>query len=270
MDKTKIAHRAVNILGFQLLSSSQDRLLEKLKIHLSQKNDPLIIFTPNAEQLVQAQSNPNFCRYLKQSDLLLPDGISLASKVLAIFNKTQPLAARIAGVDLAFELINLSQEKAHSVLVVGGRNYQEFAKDSQVTTKADQNCWQLADNLFWTPAYEHYSTRTKPEEESLINCITSLQPQIILVALGAPHQEEWILEHRQLLKNSGCLIALTVGGAIDMILGKLTRAPLWMRRFGLEWLYRLIQEPWRWKRQTRLIKFAWLVMRQVFTGYQLP
>jgi len=88
--------------------------------------------------------------------------------------------------------------------------------------------------------------------------------------LGAPHQEEWILEHRQLLKNSGCLIALTVGGAIDMILGKLTRAPLWMRRFGLEWLYRLIQEPWRWKRQTRLIKFAWLVMRQVFTGYQLP
>lgn len=271
MNKSKIAHRAVNILGFQLFSKDKESLLEKLKIHLSQKNSPLVIFTPNAEQLAQASSNPNFNRQLKQANLLIPDGVGLvmASNLLSFVGKSSPIKERITGVDLMQELLHVAMTSHYKILLLGGRGYQKLADDPQQV--AGCSCWQLQDSLYWTQGYDNYSSSPSAEEEQLVDkCISIVQPDIVLVALGAPSQEKWILNHLQQLANAQVKVAMSVGGAADMILGKLKRAPGWMRKLGLEWLYRLFQEPWRWRRQTRLIKFAWLVMRQVFTGYQLP
>jgi N-acetylglucosaminyldiphosphoundecaprenol N-acetyl-beta-D-mannosaminyltransferase len=271
MNKSKIAHRTVNILGFQLFSKDKESLLEKLKIHLSRKNSPLVIFTPNAEQLVQASSNPNFSRQLKQANLLIPDGVGLiyASKLLSLVKRSAPIKERITGVDLMQELLLLAKTSDRSILLLGGRGYDTLVDDPKQV--ASCSCWQLQENLYWTEGYDNYSSNPSAEERQLVSkCIATLQPDIVLVALGAPHQEKWVNDNIELCREAQVKIVMSVGGAADMILGKLKRAPVWARKLGLEWLYRLFQEPWRWRRQTRLIKFIWLVLRQVFTGYQLP
>ena len=82
---------------------------------------------------------------------------------------------------------------------------------------------------------------------------------ILFVALGAPKQEEWI--HENLPKiDVGC--AMGVGGAFDYVAGQVPRAPKWMRKMGMEWSYRLVRQPWRWRRQTKLIEFVGLVLKE--------
>lgn len=270
MKKVKKVHRAVNLLGFELFGSLKAHLLEKIKESLSQENDPFIVFTPNAEQMVQASNNPNFSRYLKQSQVLLPDGASLivASRLLSLFDKSGSIKERIAGIDVTQDLLKIADDKNLAVLIVGGRNYQQLVVKAKLIDPAN-GFWQLDKHLFWTPSYQKYSQATDREEKQLKTIFQKLKPAIVLVALGAPSQEEWILQHQQLLKQSGAKIVMAIGGTMDIILGRLNRAPFIMRQLGLEWFFRLIQEPWRWKRQLRLIKFWWLILLQILCNKEL-
>jgi len=100
----------------------------------------------------------------------------------------------------------------------------------------------------------------KPQDEPrIIAEINNLQPDTVLVALGAGRQELWIAEHQKRLKTR---ILIGVGGAIDVISGVKRRAPLFWRKHRLEWLYRLIREPWRFKRQLNLLRFWWAIRRE--------
>ena len=266
MTKKKIEHGTKKIFGLNLLSSSSKELLKSLETAVNSKNNLILIFTPNAEQVVQMLANPNFKRHLLQADLLLPDGISLviASFFLSIVKKSQMLKQRIAGVDIARQLLDLSQETSKKVLIVGGREYHLQVASSELIDEASQ-LYQLQNQLYWTPGYQDYSQPSNQEEKALITNIQKLQPTIVLVAFGAPCQEEWVVLHRDLLNKAGVKIALTVGGSFDLIFGRLKRAPAWMRMIGLEWLFRLIQEPWRWRRQLRLFEFWWLFFtRELF------
>ena len=96
-------------------------------------------------------------------------------------------------------------------------------------------------------------------QEKYPGLTTSKNPGIIFVALGAPKQESYIEEAAKTTKG---VVYMAVGGSFDIISGRLRRAPVWMRKLGLEWLWRLILEPWRIKRQLSLIKFVWLVWRE--------
>ncbi len=248
-------HKAANILGFQLFSKRKSDLLKKIQIHLSSKSDCLVIFTPNAEQLAQTEQNPKFYRYLQQADILIPDGISLvwSSRLLSLRGKSQPIVERIAGVDLTQDLLRLAKKQKLRCLVIGGEGYQNLLPASK---QVKNNFWQLRPDLFWTPGYKNIQQSTKKEEQGLEFGVKQLKPDIVFAAFGAPWQEEWIIEHLRFLNSQNVKLAMSVGGAFDLVLGKLKRAPGWMRSLGLEWLYRLIQEPWRWKRQLRLVKFV--------------
>ena len=271
MTSTKKEQRTVNILGFSMFGSDFACLLKKIKLQLTQKKEPEIIFTPNAEQLVQAAQNPNFSRYLQQADLLLPDGMSVvwASRLLALFGRSRPILQRVTGIDLAWELLELARQQKFQVLVIGGEGYHQLAVSGKKSSKYSR-LWHLSDNLLWTPGFQDRTQPTRPEQANLAKILQNLQPAVVLVALGAPYQEKWLSEQRQLLNSAQVKLALSVGGAMDVILGKLNRAPLPMRRLGLEWLYRLVQEPWRWRRQLRLLQFGWLILKQLTTGYQVP
>lgn len=270
MTSTKKEQRTVNILGFNLFGSDFASLLKTIKHQLTQKDESKIIFTPNAEQLVQAAQNPNFSRYLQQADLLLPDGMSLvwASWLLALFGRSRPIFKRLTGVDLAQKLLELARQQQFQVLVIGGEGYHQLVVPGKKSSKHCQ-LYHLSDNLLWTPGFQDRTQPTKPEQDNLAKILQNLQPTVVLVALGAPYQEKWLSEHRQLLNSAQVKLALSVGGAMDILLGRLNRAPVLMRWLGLEWLYRLVQEPWRWRRQLRLFKFGWLVLKQLTTGYQV-
>ncbi len=299
-------HSIANILGFSFFSKQKFQLLTEIENCLTNSDSTKIIFTPNAEQIVQARQNPKLSRYLQQADWLIPDGISLvwSSRLLSMLGRSKIIQQRISGIDLAQDLLNISRQQQLPILLVGGRDYQQLIVNSKERSAVKQSqaaeqqsavdreprqntiqpsqqeeaklplqqkdeLWQLADNLFWTPGYRQITQPQEKEEQRLRQQLLNLKPAIVLAAFGAPEQEEWAIEHLPLLNQAEVKLVMSVGGAFDVIFNQLQRAPVWMRKSGLEWLFRLLQEPWRWKRQTRLIKFVSLVIQQAVKGENL-
>ena len=100
--------------------------------------------------------------------------------------------------------------------------------------------------------------RDLEDEADIAARIRSSEANVLLVAYGAPKQDKWIARN---LERTGVAVAMGIGGSLDFIVGTQQRAPRWMQRVGLEWLYRLMREPWRWRRQLALPKFVWAVLR---------
>jgi len=261
------------IFGLQVFSRSKLQLLNEISQRLFNLSKITYIFTPNPEQIVQSQEDSQFLSILNQADYLIPDGIGLiyASKVLSWFGKAQALQERITGVDLVEDLLEVSKKMLTSsgtksqtqdnnrnlnVMLVGGQNY-----DRELVSKYGQR-HRL--NFSWLPGYSNIRQKTQKQEQALIQAIKKLKPAIVFVAFGAPDQEQWAIEHKQLLQESKVKLVMVIGGGFDLILGKIKRAPTWMKKLGFEWIFRLVQEPWRWKRQLRLVKFVGLVFRELF------
>ena len=103
---------------------------------------------------------------------------------------------------------------------------------------------------------------TKAEEERIFSIVADYKPQIIFSAFGSPAQELWFYRHKEQLNG---IICMGVGGGFDFVTGTVPRAPWLLRQAGMEWLFRLIIQPWRIKRQLRLVEFVYLVLKQKFT-----
>ena len=252
------------------------------QIRIAKNNQICLIATPNPEQIVLAKRNRSFKSLLQQFDWLLPDGIGLvwASRWLKWRRKLNvALKERITGVDLVAWLLTEAKKYKLKTLVIGGRDYndeslrangQKFifkniaAKETKlaVSLKTDQlhlvNAKEAV--VYWTSAYRNKYKPTLREEADLAAAIRLLRPSIILVALGAPEQENWLIRHKQLLETNDGLIAICSGGALDMLSGQIKRAPIWLQKLGLEWFWRLVMEPWRWRRQLKLVEFVKMVM----------
>jgi len=239
------------ILGLNLFGKSRQELLVTLVEHLKSGKKPLIIFTPNPEHVIQGQESPDFAQLLNQADILLPDGMGLvwASRFLAFKNPSAAavLTERIPGVDVVADLLRTTQKNHQKVLLLGGREYQS-----------------LPPQLEWETGYQDITHPTPAEEVKVKRILSHLKPTLVLVAYGAPWQEKWVIEHRQLLADNQVKMVMVVGGAFDFLLGKVSRAPQWLQDVGLEWAYRLYQEPWRWRRQLRLLKFVALTVKEFF------
>ncbi len=209
------------------------------RLHHSEEKLPTIVLTPNAEQVVISQKDKNFRFLLQQATYNIPDGafIVLASHFLA----SAPLPERIAGVDVVAHLLKKSDHR--KMMIIGGRSYKNT-------------------DIPWLEGYKNILQPTAAEEEKIISEIEKLRPEIIFVAFGAPNQEKFIFDHYGVFAQQHVKIAMVVGGSFDLLFGKMQRAPIWMQRSGLEWLFRLFQEPWRWKRQLRLFAFAWLLFKE--------
>jgi N-acetylglucosaminyldiphosphoundecaprenol N-acetyl-beta-D-mannosaminyltransferase len=125
---------------------------------------------------------------------------------------------------------------------------------------ADQVAERLAAQSPSLQVVGTYSGSPDPaEEDALIARINAAAPDILFVAYGSPAQEKWLARNLPRLRVK---VAMGVGGAFDFVAGITPRAPLWMRRAGLEWLHRLIKQPWRWRRMLRLPRFVWAVLRR--------
>lgn len=224
----------------QLLSLITEWLKSDEKLHL--------VMTPNPEQIIQSRENKLFLQTLQSADLLLPDGVGLviASRILG-----QPIKEKISGVWLVEKLLNHAAQKDLKILLIGGRNYAQDDFFHYQQTK-----------IHWTTGFDDVSQPTKEEQEQLKVLIGRLKPDLVFVAFGAPHQEFWLAQNRDLLEENGVKIGMVVGGSFDFFLNKVRRAPKIIRKLGLEWLFRLVIQPWRWRRQLRLIKFSSLVLKK--------
>jgi len=238
----------LNVFGRRrsgLLSIFEKWLNEAKELH--------VVYTPNPEQIIQSRGNHKFKQALKKADLLLPDGVGLvwASNFLALFGKAKPLSERIAGVDVVADLLELARQRDLEVLVIGGRDYSPADYFAYKGTKVS-----------WTAGYKSALEPTTKEKKQLEENIARIKPDLVFVAFGAPTQELWIEKNRTLLTKNKVVIAMAVGGSFDYLLNKVPRAPYWFRKLGLEWLFRLMVEPWRLKRQLRLILFIILTIKK--------
>lgn len=262
-------YKSTNFLGHEIVITPRDELLKNIISQVESKKKLKIVFTPNPEQLVYAKSHSAFANILGKADILIPDGIGIVigSWILSAFGKGERVPQRISGVDLVTQLLQVWQDK--KILVVGGRDYDnlEFGnwKAVSLNRAIGQKQGKKRHSLFWHEGFLNASVPTKLEKNNLLSEIKKLQPDVIFVALGAPNQEKWVVENKEVLEEAGVSLVMVVGGAFDMILGKVARAPKWIQRIGLEWFFRLYKEPWRWRRQLNLLAFIKMVVQAVIT-----
>ena len=196
------------------------------------------VCTPNPEIVMAARRDPEVMAAVNGADLVLADGVGV---VWAAKRFGTPLPERVAGIDLLFALL---ARMSGSAYVLGGR--------PGVAEKAAESIAAAYPNVTVVGAHDGYFT----DELALTAELGETQPDLLLVCLGAPKQELWMAAHRDL--PVGLMIGL--GGAVDVLAGAAERAPLRWRERGLEWLYRLLRQPWRLKRQRSLVGFALAVI----------
>lgn len=232
----------MNILGVRVHTLEIDQVIARIEEYLA-SGQPHHLVTVNPEFLVQAQALPEFKAVLNQADLAVADGVGLVWAARMLGYGSLP---RVPGVDL---IEGLAALRRYRVFLLGG--WPGVAEAAAAVLLERHPGLVIAGAYAGSPARE--------EEKAIIARVRSATPDVLLVAYGAPDQDLWI--HRN-LHALGVPLAAGVGGSFDFISGRVARAPGWMRRVGLEWLFRLITQPWRWRRMLRLPVFAWLVLQQ--------
>lgn len=237
-----------NILGVGITNATKKEILEYVIKSLENFKKKLFLVTPNPEFLVLANKNLEFKNILNRAELASADGVGvlLASKILG-----KQLKERFAGVDLVESLCKEIVRKPITVGFLGGR--------SGVAEKTVECLQKKYPGLKVVFASEEWSNDNSGRLSHVAEAPSINNIDILFVAFGAPKQEFWINDN---LGKIPVKIAIGVGGAFDYISGRVKRAPVWVQKIGLEWLYRLISEPWRIKRQLSLLKFIWLVFRE--------
>lgn len=202
------------------------------------------IATVNPEYLMAARRDTAFRAVLQRADLCLPDGVgvTLAARYLG-----RPLRERVAGVDLVQAIAARAVQAGWRLYLLGAA--PGVAKRAAEALRRQSPGLQICGTFAGSPSPN--------EEVEIANRIARTEPDILLVAYGAPAQDLWIARN---LARTGAAVGIGVGGAFDYIAGVVPRAPGWMRRIGFEWLYRLMHQPWRWRRQLALPHYALLVL----------
>ncbi|HHX42606.1 MAG TPA: WecB/TagA/CpsF family glycosyltransferase [Chloroflexi bacterium] len=237
--------RVVDILGICIDDVTMAETLAAIEAYIAE-GGPHQITTVNPEFVVEAQRNAPFRVVLEGCDLALPDGIGLlwAARVLG-----QSLRERVAGSDLVPAVARLSARRGYRLYLLGAA--------PGVAERAAENLVRDCPGLQIAGTYA--GSPSPCEEDDIVARIVAADPDVLFVAYGAPRQDLWIYRN---LHRLGVPVCMGVGGTFDFIAGVAVRAPLWMRRMGLEWLHRLWRQPWRWRRMLALPRFVALVAAQ--------
>lgn len=202
--------------------------------------------TPNPEIVLAAGENPVLRDAILSADLILPDGVGLiwASKILGM-----PIHHRLPGIDFASKMLEETAERAGSVYLLGAR--------PGLAQRAGENLSLCFPGLRIAGAHHGYFSAA--EEESLLEEIRQSSAELLFVCLGSPRQELWMKKYCAELPG---VLMIGLGGALDVYSGRIRRAPSLWRRLGLEWLFRLLQEPKRITRMIRLPGILWAAMKE--------
>ena len=193
---------------------------------------PRQICTANPEFVMTAQRDAVFRRVLNEADLVLPDGVGL---LWAARRQGRVLPERVAGSDLIYRLAELAARHGWRVFYLGAA--EGVAAEAAARLQARYPGLVVAGTFAGSPRAE--------DEPEIVGKVRAARPDVLLVAYGAPAQDKWISRNKAAL---GVPVSLGVGGAFDFVAGVAVRAPRWVQRLGLEWLHRLIRQPWRLRR----------------------
>lgn len=241
----------ISILGVNIDKLTLKDAEERVESFLN-SNNINTIYTPNTEIVMKAKKDDSLKKILNNGDLVIPDGIGLvyASKI-----KKKALPERVTGFDLSIKILDMANKKGCSLFLVGGK--------PGIADMAVENIKKQYPNINIVGSHHgyfkgtHLGYKEHEEEAKVLNKIKESKPDIIFVGFGAPRSEKWIHENKDKLN---CKVIIGNGGTIDILAGTVKRAPEVYQKLGLEWLYRLIKDPKRIKRQMVLPLFALIVL----------
>jgi len=240
----------VNILNTNIANQSMSQIVMIIDNSIKLKKQ-IHLTGVNASKLVDMAKDNILKNSVDQSDIIIPDGQSVvwASKILH-----QPLRERIAGIDLMANVVELAYKNNYRIFLFG-------AKEEIVKGVVEKYSKQYSESIIAGYRNGYF---TSEDEKSIVQQIKESKADILFVAMTSPKQEVFLNNYKKELKNISYLTE--VGGSFDVIAGKVSRAPKWMQKNGLEWFYRFLQEPKRmWKRYlVSNSKFIYLVFKAKF------
>jgi N-acetylglucosaminyldiphosphoundecaprenol N-acetyl-beta-D-mannosaminyltransferase len=200
----------------------------------------------NPEKLYAANKDSELREILNRPEVGICDGIGAAIAVRWLYGREIP---RVTGVALFFELIEMAARKGRRVFLLGG-------SAEVIEAAAKKLCCDHPDLVVAGRHHGYFE-----DSHEVVDLINAANADIVFVAMGSPKQELWISEHRDQISAP---IFMGIGGTLDVVSGRVKWAPALFRKTGTEWLYRLISEPKRWRRQLVLPKFLLLLLKQKF------
>jgi N-acetylglucosaminyldiphosphoundecaprenol N-acetyl-beta-D-mannosaminyltransferase len=229
----------IDILGVKVDPVTMSQAVAQVQDYMDEKKNVLIA-TANAEMIMRATHDKELQAILNDAALVVPDG---AGTVWAAHHLGHDMPERVAGFDLAQELMRIAPQRKRRVFF--------FGSAPGVAEKAKAK----AEELY--PGIEIVGVRngffTEKDEPEIIAQIKEAKPDLLLAALGVPKQEKWLYKHKEEL---GVPVSIGVGGTLDVMAGVMKRAPLWMQKAKLEWLFRGMLQPKRAGRLMALPKFV--------------
>jgi N-acetylglucosaminyldiphosphoundecaprenol N-acetyl-beta-D-mannosaminyltransferase len=234
---------SLHVLGVRVDDVTADETLTLVERFIAERT-PRQICTVNPEFVMRAQQDELFRNVLRNAAVCIPDGIGL---LWAARRLGHPLRERVAGSDLVGQIAARAAQLDWRLYFLGAA--PGVADQAATILQAHYPGLVIAGTFSGSPV--------PVEEDDIVERIRTARPDVLLVAFGAPAQDVWIARNQPRLNVP---VAMGVGGSLDFIAGVAQRAPAWVQRAGLEWLYRLIREPWRWRRQMALPRFVWRVL----------
>lgn len=238
-------HAPARLLGFTIDTIPLEPLAKGLLRWLEQADAPLHIVTINPEIMERALGEPELLRLIQSAEVIVPDGVGIKWAVKQLSGRQ---IATVPGIDLAYRLLELSTQRGWEIFLLGG--------SPGVAAKASERLSARIRGLkvIGTEHGYHQDSQTDPKGETrVVNALIALQPDLLLVGMGSPKQEAFIVKLKQHLPKT---IMIGVGGSLDVWAGTVARAPKWMSDLHLEWLYRMIRQPARFRRFPMLLSFA--------------
>ncbi len=223
----------MEISGVRIDNLEKKEILEKIESFLA-RNKFSQIATVNPEFILQAQKDEEFKNILNGCDLNVADGVGIK---FAFWRYGQKLKTRIAGIDLMMEILKIADDRGLGVYLAANKNgLSSWEETASIIKKKYQNIGIGGINIDFNIPYEIQNFNPPAGGQNSENY------EVILCSFGAPFQEKFLhsLKSRE---NGNIKLAMGVGGSFDYLTGKIKRAPAWMRKIGLEWLFRLILEP---------------------------
>ena len=240
----------VEILGVQIDPVTYPGVMARISDWLKTDRQYQVV-TINPEFIMASQSDPEFKDILNHAALRVPDGIGL---LWASNLGGKPIKNRVTGTDLVEKLVEVGEKANWRFFFLGGKEGSG--------EKASKLLKIRYPNLAIAGSFEGDGS-ISGDSQTVAAVKKAGAIDLLLVAYGHPKQEKWLKRN---LGKTNAKVGIGVGGAFDFLSGKSKRAPEWVRQSGFEWLYRLVREPWRFRRQLALPKFAYLILKERFSS----
>jgi N-acetylglucosaminyldiphosphoundecaprenol N-acetyl-beta-D-mannosaminyltransferase len=237
----------VNILGIPFINTDQQSFVNTLTNHVESK-DKVFVITANPEIVMKAQEDSSFMALTQEATYVTADGIGVVKAAQLL---DTPLPGRVTGYDTMIGLLEKANERSYKIFLLGAKE--------DTLKKACENINKDYPNVQIVGKQDGYFDW---ETNDIADRIQVASPDMVFVALGVPRQEKWISENIDSF-SSGIFIG--VGGSFDVIAGTVERAPEMWQKMNLEWFYRLMKQPSRWRRMLALPQFAMVILKKKVT-----